>query len=149
MTNNGWSEKFLAWAKCKGCKKLLTGEGDQLGFNKIPTQDEYDLTVAGNFEQDKALVAVRQMNKLVYEDIPLSIDHKKNDGNVAFKFIKNCKRELDFPEGNNCLAWHRLVAKYEPHKEPSYLNLKNRFENSDLVSIDEDPDEWITELASL
>ena len=68
---------------------------------------------------------------------------------MAFKLVKNCKREPDFPEGNCHLAWDRLVAKYEPHTAPSYLNLKIRFENRALVSIDEDPDKLIPELESL
>ena len=71
----------------------------------------------------------------------MSTDHKTKEGNVTFKVIKNCKREPDFPTGNFHLAWERLVAKYEPHTVPSYLNLKNRFENSALLSIDEDLDE--------
>ena len=47
------------------------------------------------------------------------------------------------------MAWERLVAKYEPHTAPSYLDRKNISENSALVSIDEGPNEWITELESL
>ena len=62
---DGWFETFLALAKCKGYKKLLTGEGDQVGDNNIPTQDEYDLAVADNSEQDKFLVTDGQMNELV------------------------------------------------------------------------------------
>ena len=48
---NDWdcrSEKFLAWTKCKVYKKFLTGKEDQVEFNKVPSQDEYDLAVAGN-----------------------------------------------------------------------------------------------------
>ena len=65
---------------------------------------------------------------------------------MAFKLVMNCKREPDFQEGNCHLAWDRLVTKYEPYTATSNLNLKNRFENSALVSIDKDPDEWISEL---
>ena len=74
-----WFAKFLAWAKCKGYKKLLTVQGDLVEVDKISTQDEYDLSVAGNSEQDKANVNVGQMNKLAYEYIILSIDQKTKE----------------------------------------------------------------------
>ena len=47
---DGWCEKFLAWTKQRGHKKLLAGKGDQIVFNKIPTQEEYDSAVARNSE---------------------------------------------------------------------------------------------------
>ena len=77
-----------------------------------------------------------QMNDLAYEDIILSTDQKTKKGNVTFKLVKNCKRKPHFSKRNCCLEWDRLVAKYESHRIPSYLNLKNRFENSALASID-------------
>ena len=94
-------------------------------------------------------MTVGQINELAYEDIILSIDHKTKEGNVKFKLVRNCKRENEFPEGNCHLALDRLVAKYEPHAAPSYLDLMYTFENNALMSIDEDPNEWITELESL
>ena len=145
---DGWSEIVRA-GKHNGFKKLLTGKGDLVGFNKIQTQDKFDLAVPGNSEHHKTIMIVGQMNELAYEDIILSINHRTKEGNVAFKLVKNCKREPDFPEGNCHLACGRLVVKYEPHTTPSYFDLKNRFENSTLVSIDDDPDEWITELEIL
>ena len=57
-----WSEKFLAWARCKDCKKLLTRKEGQIGVNKIPTQDVYNFAVAVNSEQDIVIVTVRQLN---------------------------------------------------------------------------------------
>ena len=68
---DGWSKNFLARAKHKGYKKLLTGKGDHVGVDKILTQDEYNLAVAGNSEQDKAIVTVRQMIKMAYENVIL------------------------------------------------------------------------------
>ena len=89
-----------------------------LCIDKIPTQDEYDSAEAGNSDHNKAIVLVGQMNEVAYEGIILSVYYKTKDGNVAFKLVKNCKREPDFPEGNCHLAWDRLVAKYEPHTAP-------------------------------
>ena len=39
---DSWSQKFLSQAKWKGNRKLLTGEGDKVGIDKILTQDEFD-----------------------------------------------------------------------------------------------------------
>ena len=66
--------------------------------------------MAGNSEQDKAIVTVGKINELTYDDIILLIDHKTKEGDKAFKLVKNCKRESDFPEGNRCLALDRHVA---------------------------------------
>ena len=74
----------------------------------------------------------------------LSIDDKTKYSNVTFKLAKNYKIEPDFLEGNCCWTWHRLVAKYELHRAPSYLHVKNR-----MVSIDEDANKWITECETL
>ena len=65
------SDKFLVQAQHKGYKKLLTGKGDQVGVSKIPTQNEYDLAVAGNSMPDIFIVTVGQLNELAYEDIML------------------------------------------------------------------------------
>ena len=99
------------------------------------------MAVVENSEQDKTIGTAGQINELAHDDAILSIDHTTKEGNVAFELVKNCKREHNFPGGNCCLAWERLVAKYEPHSASLYLNLKN----GALVSIDEDPDEWTTE----
>ena len=37
----GWFEKFPAWVKHNGYKMLLISKGDQVGVDKIPTQDKY------------------------------------------------------------------------------------------------------------
>ena len=47
------------------------------------------------------------------------------------------------------MAFDMLGAKNEPHTTPSYVDLKNRFKNNALKSIDENPDEWMPEHESL
>ena len=47
-----------------------------IGFNKIPILDEYDMAVAGNSEQEKAVVTAGQLTKLAYFEIILSVDNK-------------------------------------------------------------------------
>ena len=63
---------------------MLTGKGDQVEAENIPTQDEYDLVLAGNFNQYKSLVTVLQSNELTHEEIILIINLKAKEGNVAF-----------------------------------------------------------------
>ena len=63
----------------------MTGKEDPVGVNKILTQNEYDLAVAGNSEQDKAILILWQLIELAYEDFLLTIDYKINEGNVVFK----------------------------------------------------------------
>ena len=80
---SGWgglSEKFLAWAKHKIFKMLLLVKGYQVGVNIIPTWDKYDFAVAGDYDQDKAVVTVGQLDKLAYKDNILSIFHKTKEG---------------------------------------------------------------------
>ena len=48
----------------------------------------------GNPEQDKAVVTVKQMTKLAYDDIILSIDCKMKEDNVAMKHVKIAKYKL-------------------------------------------------------
>ena len=47
------------------------------------------------------------------------------------------------------LIWDRLVYKYAPKTAPSYIQLKNDFANSKLLSVDTNPDKWMTELECL
>ena len=77
---------------------------DQVGVNKIPTQDEDDLAVAGNSDQDKTIVTDGQVNELAYGDILLSIYYKTKESNLMFKLVKSYKREIHFPEENCHLA---------------------------------------------
>ena len=58
------------------------------------------MAVARNSKQNNAIVTIGQMHELAYEDIVLSIDYKTKVGKVAFQLVKNCKRKLEFPEGN-------------------------------------------------
>ena len=41
------------------------------------------------------------------------------------------------------------MYKYAPKTAPSYIQLKNDFANSKLLSVDTNPDKWMTELECL
>ena len=138
----GWSEKTLARGRRKGYRDLLTGRV------RIPTAREYELALLGDSPEDRETVRIAQLNEEAFEDIILSIDHTTKHGKIAFRLVKNCK-SAEFPEGNAKLAWDRLNSKYESKTVPSLLKLKKNFANSKLESVENNPDEWISELESM
>ena len=107
-----------------------------------------ELAELGTCEEDQETVRLGALNELAFEDLILCIQADTKAGRVAFNLVKNCKTD-DHPEGNFCLAWTRLGNKFCPKTAPTYVSLKKDFTNSSLVSSDEDPDEWITELENL
>ena len=74
----GRSEKFKARAKLKGYKDLL------LGKKNIPTDSEYQqaLAVGPETPTSKETKVIVELNKEVYKDIILSIDHGTKSENI-------------------------------------------------------------------
>ncbi len=68
-------------------------------------------------------------------------------GKDAFDLVDGCTM-VDNPEGGVKLAWDRLSQKYKPKTAPSYIQIKQDFENWKLGNNTNDPDEWITLLKS-
>ena len=122
--------------------KLLTGQ------EKNPTASEIEKASKGESEEDKKIVQHRELNELAYEDLILAINGDEKTGLVVFNIVNNCKLE-DYPEGNCQQAWKLLEKKFQPNTATNYVNLKKDFTNSKLKSIEEDPDDWITELESI
>ena len=83
------------------------------------------------------------MNELVYEDLVLLINTSSSVRKVAFGFVRNAKG-ADYMEGNCKIAWERLISNYAPNTALSLLKLKSEFHNSNLRSIQKDPDKWIS-----
>ena len=133
-----WSERFLIRAKRKGYKDLLTEKV------KIPTDSETstDARIADELDE------LRELNELAFEEIEMGMDTDKKTGRVAFDYVRLSKTN-DNTEGNCKLAWDRLKMKFESKQAPTRLMLRKEFYNKKLNSIDEDPDEWITELEDL
>ncbi len=48
-----WSETFLARGKRKGYTKILLCRKDQVGFDKVPTVDEYNSAVGSSDDEEK------------------------------------------------------------------------------------------------
>ena len=133
-----WSEKFLIRAKRKGYKDLL------LGKVIIPKDDESSTDARTDAEMD----AIRELNELAFEEIEMGIDTEKKAGRVAFDYVRMSKTD-DYTDGNCKMAWDRLKAKFESKQAPTRLLLRKEFYNKKLNSIEDDPDEWITELEDL
>ena len=113
---DSWSEKFLSRGKHKGYKKLLVSTSATPGVNKIPMQGEYENALEGDEDLDKRIVKLGELNKLVYEDLILSINTSSSVSKVVFGLVKNAKSE-DFLEGNCKVEWDRLVRKYAETEE--------------------------------
>jgi len=129
-----WSTKFLARARRKGYKGILTGS------IKAP-KDNVRTQLTEEQEKNK------ELNTIAYEDIILSIDGNKATGRVAFRLVETATTGIK--DGNAHEAWQKLKDKYQPDKAPNRVELKQAFTNSKLRDGDQDPDEWITELEEL
>ncbi len=73
---DGWSEKFLARAKCRGYKGLL------LGRDKVKMQEQLVLAETSSSDSDKEILKLGELNELAYEDIVLSINHTTSSGRL-------------------------------------------------------------------
>jgi hypothetical protein len=118
------------------------------GATAIPTKSEYTAAGGGSTDAEKLTVKLWQLNELAFEEILLSISGQTKEGKIAFNLVDNCTTAHQ-PEGNCKIAWKRLVHKYAPKTAPSYIQLKKDFANSKLVSVDTDPDKWMTDLECL
>ena len=147
----GWEESFLAKGDSQGYKELLLCKKNEVGVDKVPTASEVEdveaKTKSSRDADDKSILALRDINKLAYRDLILSINHKTKEGKVAFKIVKNTKSK-DYPDGNATEAWSHLVRKYSPKTTPSLLKYKREFENSKLKA-GADPEEWIGDLEGI
>ena len=141
------SEKFLSCGKWKGYKKLLVSYWSTTGVDKIHTQDEYKNALDGDIDLDKKIIKLGELNELAHEGLILPINTSSSVGKGALGLLKNAKSE-DFSEENCKVAWDRLVSKYAPHTALS-LQLKNKFHNSKVESIDKNPCERISHLEGL
>ena len=115
-----WSKKFLLHGKHKGYKKLLASSGSTSSMDKIPTQDKYENALEGDMDLNQKIIKLGELNKLVYEDLILSVNNSSSVGKVAFGLARNMKSP-DFLEGDCKIVWDRLVSEYAPHTHLSSL----------------------------
>ena len=134
-----WSEKFLARARRKEYKKILTGA------EKAPDDTVVlDTTTTRGKEMKK----LRELNDTAYEDLILFIDGSTDAGRVAFSIVGGAKTS-SFKDGDALMAWTGLSNKYESKTAPSRLHLKNQFSSAKLQNAKDDPDVWLTKLEDI
>ena len=129
-----WEERFLARAKRKGYKDILTGKPE-------------DIPKVGDSMND-AKKKVKNLNELAYADLILSMDAKKATGRIAFGIVKNSKDEKQYPDGNASKAWAGLMRKYAPNTAPSLMKHHKLFYGAKLKK-GVDPEVYITYLEDL
>ena len=106
-----WSEKFLARARRKKYRDILTG--------KIKVPDD---------KSDPDYSSILKLNEEAYEDIILSIKGETEEGRVVFQLIKGAKT-ANLPDGDSYKAWSALKNKFEATTVPSRLLLKSKINN--------------------
>ena len=126
-----WSRKFLARAKMKKYKDVLTG------LEEVPMFDE-EIDSATKVGKIKSLA--RSANDTAYNDLLLSCSDEVSFGAVDEALTSK------LPDGDAAKAWNNLVAKFEPKTSASLVQLKKEFNVCTLLSVDKDPDVWLSEL---
>ena len=94
-----WSRKFLARAKLKKYKDVLTGLEEVPGID-----EEIDVTTKGG----KIKTLARTANDIAYNNLLLSCSDEVSFGAVDEALT------IKLPDGDAAKAWAKLVAKYEP-----------------------------------
>ena len=125
-----WSQKFLAKARKKGYKELLTGK------LKMKEQDDVDYEE----EEEKR---IEKLNEEAYYDLSSAMENK-----VAFAKVSLAKSKT-FPDGDSYLAWKSLNAKYKPRTAQTRADLKLEFATLKHKDWTKDPDEWIDRLEEI
>ena len=129
-----WSGKFLAAARMKKYADVL------LKKVKVPSEDE---DIDESNEDGKKQMKIRMANKKAFADLILPCEDDISYSIVAGSMTK------DLPSGDAGLTWSRLENKYKPKTNASKVQLKLQFQQFELKSVQEDPDECITELEVL
>ena len=113
-----WRELFLAQAKKKGYKDVLTKDSP-----KIPKS-----TKENPSDDEKKLI---QYNDSAFTDLMLAVDTKKQFGRTTFNILKSTKNK-DFEDGNAREAWLLLDEKYNPKNAPNMSKVKKQYRNARL-----------------
>ena len=127
-----WQAKFVAKARMRGFKKLLTGD------EKVPKHDvTIDLTTEAGKKDKKLLEA----NETGFDLLMLSMQSE-----VCLALVQGAVT-ADQPDGCVHAAWTKLCKKFEPTSNLALTDLKREF-NERTLTIEEDPDEWILDSLS-
>ena len=126
-----WLRKFLAKAKVKKYKDVLTG------LEEVPVFDE-EIDSATKVGKIKSIA--RSANDTAYNDLLLLCSDEVSFGAVDDTLTSK------LPDGDAAKAWNNLVAKFEPKTSALLVQLKKEFNVCTLLSVDKGPDIWLSEL---
>ena len=120
-------------------KKIL------LGITEIQPETKYAAPLAVDEEdQSAALTKIIEdfdLSKRTFEDLILAMYGSSNAGRVAWNLVLvDRAKTLDLTVGHSALAYKKLREKYAPQLAPSYGKLNKMFINSELTSVDNDPE---------
>jgi gag-polypeptide of LTR copia-type len=132
-----WSEKFMANAKRRGYKEVMTGNLKVPKADKVLDEDDTD---------DAKEIKVRDMKDLGYVDLILSMSDTEVGG-IALSYIKNAKTDA-LPDGDLQRAWEALEKKYFSKTSPVANALSKKFQDLKHKK-GSDPDIWITQLEDI
>ena len=126
-----WSRKFLARARLREYKDILTGT------EKAPAAGT---VIDENTDQGKKQKKNKIANEKAYNDLLLSCEDE-----VCFGAVDEAITTA-LPDGDANLAWKNLMARYESSTPATKIQLKKEFHESKLEDVTTDPDEWIADL---
>ena len=114
---DAWNVKFLARARKKGCKEILTGG--------VTVPKDGDETKGSNEEQKKA-VKLQRLNEEAYEDLIMAMpDGSTKHGRVVFSLVKNSKPK-EHVDGCARTAWSESEKRFQPEGHQSKVILKRQ-----------------------
>ena len=126
-----WSRKFLARARIREYKDILTGAEKPPSANKA---------IDESTDEGKKEKKLRAANERAYNDLLLSCEEEVSFGAVDEALTTN------LPDGDAHQAWSNLKARYESSTPATKIQLKKEFNDSKLEDATTDPDEWIADM---
>jgi hypothetical protein len=112
-----WEEKYPTMAKHKGIKSILLGTETLLTTSKVLVLGD-----ATDPHQDDARMAIREANKLAYDDLVLSIETNTSTGRIAFFNIMKRSKYQQVSRWKCCSCLARMSEEVctdnisDPHK---------------------------------
>ena len=122
--------------------------GEKLGFLPGDLQQKINPYLRPLYDAIHQFIAPEKLPSLIEKGIievaPLAYMRGRTLDN-AFVIVDEAVTE-DLPDGDLSLAWERLCNQFEPRTTPRLTDLNFLFFTSRLGDVEQDPEEWISEL---
>ena len=96
----------------------------------------------------KTTIQYFKLNLRASEDLILATEGSSNTGKVDLSLVYGDKM-IDLPDSNAAMAYKKLRGKYTPQSALSYIRLNKIFINTELPSVNNDPEIFLTELKTM